>query len=1096
MANGQFSDIHNENGILNFAGSGVVSIKSGITGTGTINKNDSGSLLLAGENHNYTGQTNINGGAVYFEKTTETTYFGGETTINENGTLNYITTEDDTINGTVNGSGTLNKYGIKTLTLSGDNSKFTGHAHLYEGYTEFTKTDSTNYLGGQTTIHENAQLEYNTAIDDKVNGKIDGNGYLKKTGAGTLTFTGDNSGFAGITTIDEGRILFDKNTESDIQLGGNILVNSAGTLEFELDVADTINGNVYGDGNFVKTGEEVLTLTGNNRGFEGTTTIKEGTIAFEKTDENFYFGGNTIIETDAVLEYTTTQNDRINGTVSGDGTIEKYGENTLVFSGDNSNFTGQTNINEGTVYFEKTDESKYLGGETTINENGTLIYNTTSQDTINGTVNGSGTFVKTGENTLVLTGNNKNFSGKAYFEQGTVKYEQTISGGYISGSTNVANGAVLELNNTEDDKIQNISGFGQIDKTGDGTFVLDGQNKDFYGTINIKNGEISYIQSENGSFTGGLTNLESGGTLRINITEDENLAYFAGDGNIIKEGAGTMIITGNNSDFKGKTTINAGTITFNRKYANDEYFHDKTTINENGTLHFNLDSSYILSSKLDGEGTFTKTGDGILFIEGWNEDFEGTFNLKNGALNILAGGTMFGMQNLNMGENTLLDTRNGVFDDVNLHNLTIEGERANIGIDIDVNALRGDYFSADSISGDGKLTISGISIIDDAFRKYNEIKIINPENNLASKVELDPALNVLEGKIYRYNTSYNAETGSLILASAGGNDYRAFSPTVLSGDVAAIVGGYLMQLNSYDEAFANMDMLMLMPREQREAFLYRNKIAANDAVVAFSPTMIPEENKGVWYRTSTAMEKVPLKNGPEVNNVMYNSYFGVDSPIKTLKHGIKAVYSVYGGYTGSHQSYEGVSIYQNGITAGATAAFYYNNFFSAITANGGAIMTDASGIWGTDHPFMVTAGVASKSGYNWETLNGRVIVQPNLLVSYSFVNLFDYTSKVGVDLQTKPLNTIQIVPGVKIIGNLPSGWQPYIGVNVVTNIMDKTEFSANDVMLPQMSVRPFVTYGVGVQKRWGERFTGFLQTMFRSGGRQGVSFSFGLRWSI
>ena len=159
-------------------------------------------------------------------------------------------------------------------------------------------------------------------------------------------------------------------------------------------------------------------------------------------------------------------------------------------------------------------------------------------------------------------------------------------------------------------------------------------------------------------------------------------------------------------------------------------------------------------------------------------------------------------------------------------------------------------------------------------------------------------------------------------------------------------------------------------------------------------------------------------------------------------------------------------------------------------------MTDASGIWGTDHPFMVTAGIASKSGYNWETLDGRLIIQPNLQVSYTFVNLFDYTNKAGVNLQTKPLNSVQVIPGIKIIANLPSGWMPYMGVTVVTNIMNETNFKANDVMLPEMSVRPFVSYGLGVQKRWGERFTGFVQTMFRSGGREGVSFSFGLRWAI
>ncbi len=62
--------------------------------------------------------------------------------------------------------------------------------------------------------------------------------------------------------------------------------------------------------------------------------------------------------------------------------------------------------------------------------------------------------------------------------------------------------------------------------------------------------------------------------------------------------------------------------------------------------------------------------------------------------------------------------------------------------------------------------------------------------------------------------------------------------------------------------------------------------------------------------------------------------------------------------------------------------------------------------------------------------------------------------------------------------------------------MDDTKFRANDVSLPEMSVKPYFQYGVGVQKRWGERFTGFLQAMIRNGGRNGVALSLGFRWAL
>ena len=62
--------------------------------------------------------------------------------------------------------------------------------------------------------------------------------------------------------------------------------------------------------------------------------------------------------------------------------------------------------------------------------------------------------------------------------------------------------------------------------------------------------------------------------------------------------------------------------------------------------------------------------------------------------------------------------------------------------------------------------------------------------------------------------------------------------------------------------------------------------------------------------------------------------------------------------------------------------------------------------------------------------------------------------------------------------------------------MDRTHFQANDVALPNLSINPFVKYGVGVRKTWGERFTGHFQTYITSGGRNGVGLSAGFRWAI
>ena len=145
---------------------------------------------------------------------------------------------------------------------------------------------------------------------------------------------------------------------------------------------------------------------------------------------------------------------------------------------------------------------------------------------------------------------------------------------------------------------------------------------------------------------------------------------------------------------------------------------------------------------------------------------------------------------------------------------------------------------------------------------------------------------------------------------------------------------------------------------------------------------------------------------------------------------------------------------------------------------------------------MLMTGIASKTGYNFEIGEGRFIIQPNYIMSYTFVNTFDYTNAAGVRISTKPLNAIQISPGVKLIWNLKNGWQPYLGVNMVWNIIDKTEFKANDISLPQLSVKPFVAYGAGVRKIKGENFSAYAQAYVTNGGRNGVGLFFGLRWRL
>ena len=291
-------------------------------------------------------------------------------------------------------------------------------------------------------------------------------------------------------------------------------------------------------------------------------------------------------------------------------------------------------------------------------------------------------------------------------------------------------------------------------------------------------------------------------------------------------------------------------------------------------------------------------------------------------------------------------------------------------------------------------------------------------------------------------------------------------------------------------------MVMIYPPDKRKTLSLKNKSANNYGQFAFSPLSFPEERQGIWFKPYTIFEKVHLKNGPDVSNVGYGSLFGGESELRSLKNGWYYLYGAYASYNGSHQTFNGNSIYNNGGLVGADAAFYKGNFFSLWTADVGANAAEAQTNFGKDNFAMLNTGVAQKTGYNIETFERRLIIQPSLLTAYTFVNTFNYTTSSNVNMNSDPLHAIQIQPQLKFIGNFKNYFQPYISVSMVWNIIDDTRFYANDVYLPELSIKPYVQYGAGIQKRYGDRITGFLEAMIRNGGRNGIALLFGLRISL
>ena len=562
--------------------------------------------------------------------------------------------------------------------------------------------------------------------------------------------------------------------------------------------------------------------------------------------------------------------------------------------------------------------------------------------------------------------------------------------------------------------------------------------------------------------------------------------------------------------YNAYTTTNLNAADGHKIVFNDGIDGSKGTININNT------------GVTMADGTTDAPTSGV--VEFNNTVKNNTVNLYNGTLKLghYEGGTIdvngtskevaesFGSLDSSVNFNVhggTLSLQDGAIQNTNLGNLTLNSD---LDLRLDGNFAQNqlDTISANKFNANGNnINISNILILEPTTEKSFSISPLGTGMDDSVRSALAGAIQYTGGDIayspiYKYSASYDPATAMMnfgLYGGGGGGDtpgYESFNPAVMASPVAAQLGGYLVQLNAYDNAFRNMDMYMLMTKEQRQAMKMRNRYATTNKDIVFDPTVTMYENKAGWFRPYATFENVSLNNGPKVSNVAYGSFFGAESELYDLGHGWDGMWGVYGGYNGSHQAYDGVSIYQNGGTFGAVGMAYKGNFFTGLTANVGASAGEASSMFGHEDFAMLMSGVASKTGYNWELANGKFIIQPSLLMSYSFINTFDYRNAAGVSIDSDPLHAIQLEPGIKFIGNLKNGWQPYLGVSVVWNIMDRTHFQANNVALPNLSIDPFVKYGVGVRKSWGERFTGFFQTYITNGGRNGVGLQAGFRWTL
>ncbi|EEH8468863.1 autotransporter outer membrane beta-barrel domain-containing protein [Salmonella enterica] len=482
-----------------------------ISGSGQVVKSGDETLTLSGTN-TYSGGTLISGGTLVASNVEAL----GTGDVTNDAVLELNT--GGTFDNAISGSGQVEKSGDGTLTLSGSNT-YTGGTLISGG----TLVASNVEALGTGDVTNDAVLELNTG--GTFDNAISGSGQVVKSGDDALTLSGSNT-YTGGTIISGGTLVA---TNVDALGSGDVTDNAT----LELNTGGDFDNAISGSGQVVKSGDKTLTLSGSNT-YTGGTTINDGTLV--ANDVNALGTGD--VTDDATLELNTGGD--FDNAISGSGQVVKSGDDTLTLSGTNS-YTGGTTISGGTLVATNVDAL----GTGDVTNSSTLELNTGGD--FDNAISGSGQVVKSGDETLTLSGSNT-YTGGTLISGGTLVATNVEA----LGSGDVTNNAVLELN-TGGDFTNNIGGTGRVEKSGDGTLTLSGSNTYRGGTL-ISGGTL-VATSVDALGTGSVTN---NATLELNTGGDFDNA-ISGSGNVVKSGADTLTLSGNNS-YRGGTAINDGTL--------------------------------------------------------------------------------------------------------------------------------------------------------------------------------------------------------------------------------------------------------------------------------------------------------------------------------------------------------------------------------------------------------------------------------------------------------------------------------------------------------------------------------------------------------
>ncbi|EAA7185495.1 fibronectin-binding autotransporter adhesin ShdA [Salmonella enterica subsp. enterica serovar Stanleyville] len=423
-----------------------------------------------------------------------------------------------------------------------DNTNFVLEQELSwnAGATSISKAHGNFTLDDDETFEVTSKLSKVSAVTGGWDGET-----LTKEGNGALILSNTANDY-GDTHINGGTL-----AAKDAASLGSGDVTIAESARLSLDKG-TLDNDVNGEGEIVKSGSEELIVTGDNN-YSGGTTITGGKLTADNADSL----GTGAIANNGVLQVGEGE---LENTLSGTGSLVKTGTGELTLSGDND-YSGGTTITGGTLIAGNADSL----GTGAIANSGVLQV---GEGELENTLSGSGSLVKTGTGELILSGDN-DYSGGTTITGGTL-----IAGNADSlGTGAVDNSGVLQVGEGE---LENtLSGTGSLVKTGTGELTLNGDNT-YSGDTTIADGTL--IAANVNALGSG--NIDNSGTLMLEAEGEFNLANVT-----TQSGATTELAKGTTLNVDSLTQQADSTLNIDLSKANGESAITADSVTLGGTLN-------------------------------------------------------------------------------------------------------------------------------------------------------------------------------------------------------------------------------------------------------------------------------------------------------------------------------------------------------------------------------------------------------------------------------------------------------------------------------------------------------------------------------